>query len=264
MKVRASSWASLFDCAHKWEGVHLLGMCIPSTPRAQLGRAIHASTAVYDQSRIDHSGITPSDAAGALVDELNNTDEDVQWDDDLNYRSAEKIGLTLHTDYCTNFSPKYEFVAVELTAKPLEIDCGDGVIIQITGTLDRSRIRRDHGGKIGISDLKSGAMAVQKGAAKTKGHAAQIGTYELLTEHTMGQPVEAPGEIIGLKTKGKLEIATGEIVGARDRLVGTDSDDGLIAYAAEMFRSGMFPPNPQSLTCSEKYCPRWHKCKFHD
>ncbi|EQB2522406.1 PD-(D/E)XK nuclease family protein, partial [Pseudomonas aeruginosa] len=99
---------------------------------------------------------------------------------------------------------------------------------------------------------------------KTKGHKAQIGTYELLYEHTTGDAITAPAEIIGLKTKGKPEAAVGEIVGARQMMAGSESHRGLIDYAADMFRSGLFPPNPQSPLCSPKYCPRWRTCPYHE
>ena len=39
---------------------------------------------------------------------------------------------------------------------------------------------------------------------------------------------------------------------------------GLIEYAAVMFRTGLFPPNNQSILCSERYCARWAACKFHE
>lgn len=264
-RVRASSWAGLFDCAHKWEGEHLLGMRGKYNPRALLGNAIHASTAAFDQGRIEHSGATPDDTAGLLVDVLRDPEREVDWTGaDLTIREAERIGLTLHTKYCTEVSPQFEFVAVELQTVPLTIDCGNGVEIQLTGTLDRSRARRSKtGGGIGISDLKTGKMAVQKGQAKTKGFAAQLGTYELLYEHSTGTAITEPGEIIGLKTAGTAEIGTGEIHGAKSLMIGDGESPGLIEYAAWMFRTGMFPPNPSSTLCSPLYCGRWATCKYH-
>ncbi|HBN9791031.1 TPA: PD-(D/E)XK nuclease family protein, partial [Pseudomonas aeruginosa] len=67
-----------------------------------------------------------------------------------------------------------------------------------------------------------------------------------------------------LKTKGKPEAAVGEIVGARQMMAGTAEHHGLIKFAADMFRSGLFPPNPQSPLCSPKYCPRWRTCPYHE
>ncbi|MFC4161981.1 RecB family exonuclease [Chitinimonas lacunae] len=262
-RVRASSWGSLFDCAHRWEGTHLLGLQMPSSPRALLGTAIHASTAAFDAARMAGAPITPDDAAGVLVDTLHTPPYDVDWTDDLTPPKAEATGLKLHTLYCQDWSPRFEFAAVELETKPFRIDCGRGQVVELVGTMDRSRIRRGAGG-IGIADLKTGATAVAKGLAKTKGHAAQVGTYELLFEHTTGETITAPAEIVGMKTKGTPEIAVAEIRNARDVMVGTDQFPGLIEIGAEMLRTGLFPPNPQSMMCHQRYCARWSTCPYHE
>ena len=68
--IRASAWGGLFDCAYRFEGIHLLGMRNIVGLRAALGTAIHAGTAAFDQSRIDGRGVTVDDAAGVLVDKL--------------------------------------------------------------------------------------------------------------------------------------------------------------------------------------------------
>lgn len=260
--VRASSWGALFDCAMRWEGIHLLDMRNTVGIRAALGTSIHAGTAAFDQGRIDLDGTTADSAVGAFLDKLH--DPENEFDprkDDLTMKNAEKIGAVLVTRYCSEISPRYDFEAVEMTTKPLDIDCGGGIVVRLTGTLDRSRIRRTSGG-IGISDIKSGSTAVQDGVAKTKGHAAQLGTYELLYEHSTGNQITEPGEIIGLKTIAKPEVGTGIINNARQIMTGTEQQHGLIEFAAEMFRAGLFPPNPSSRLCSEKYCPRFSTCHF--
>lgn len=263
--VRASSWGSLFNCAHQWEGVHLLGMKSPSSPRALLGTAIHASTAAFDAGRVNGEPISSYDASELLVHTLQQPEFDVDWrGSDITPREAERTGLVLHGKYCNDISPRYDFVAVELTTKPLEIDCGGGIVVRLTGTLDRARIKQGADG-IGIADVKTGGAAVTAdGAAKTKGHRPQIGTYELLYEHTTGQACTAPAEIIGLRTKGKPAAGTGEIIAARELMVGREDQPGLIQFAADMFRTGLFTPNPQSFTCSARYCPRWSTCHYHD
>lgn len=262
--VRASSWGALFDCAYRWEGIHLLGMRNVVGLRAALGTAIHAGTAAFDQSRLDNSGVSADDAAGVFVDKLHDPENEYNpASDDLTVKDAERIGLSLLTQYCLEVSPRYDFVAVEMETKPLDIDCGGGTVVRLTGTMDRARIRRTAIG-VGIADLKSGSAAVQKGAAVTKGHSPQIGTYELLYEHSTGQPVEDSAEIIGLKTKGTLEIATAPVKNAKRVMLGTETAPGLIEFAADMFKSGRFYPNPKSLLCSDKYCPRYGSCQFHD
>lgn len=262
--VRASAWAGLFDCAYRFEGIHLLKMRNVVGLRAALGTAIHAGTAAFDQSRLDDAGLTADDAAGVFVDKLR--DPSNEYDparDDLTVRDAEKVGLSLLTSYCMDVSPRYEFVAVEMETKPLDIDCGSGVVVRLTGTMDRARIRKSAHG-VGIADLKSGSGAVSGGVAVTKGHGPQIGTYELLYEHTTGQPIADDAEIIGLKTKGKPEIGVGTIRNAKRVMTGTEDHPGLIEFAAEMFRTGRFYPNPKSMLCEAKYCPRYATCPFHD
>ncbi len=262
--IRASAWAGLFDCAYRFEGIHLLKMRNVVGLRAALGTAIHAGTAAFDQGRLDASGVTADDAAGVMVDKLR--DPGNEYDparDDLTVGEAERVGISLLTKYCMEVSPRYQFVAVEMETKPLDIDCGGGVIVRLTGTMDRARIRKaEHG--VGIADLKSGSAAVQKGVAVTKGHGPQIGTYELLYEHSTGEQITDSAEIIGLKTNGTPEIATGMIANAKRVMVGTETEPGLIEFAADMFRSGRFLPNPRSLLCSEKYCCRWSTCRFHE
>lgn len=261
--VRASAWGKLFDCAYRFEGENLLGMRKPSGLRAALGSALHASTAAYDSSRMRAEGIKPDDAAGVFVDRLRKPEYDVDLAlDDLTVKDAEKIGLSLHAQYCMEWSPRYEFAAVEMQVEPLVVECGGGVNVRLTGTLDRSRIvTTDNGSR--ITDLKSGARAVENGAAKTKGHAAQVGIYELLYEHTTGAAITGTAEIIGMQTSGKPKIAAGEIANAKQLMVGTTEQPGLIAFAAQMFRTGLFYPNPNSMLCGEKYCARWASCPYH-
>lgn len=262
--VRASSWGKLFDCAYAWEGVHLLKIRSPSSPRALLGTAIHAGTAAFDSARVLGEPISAYDASELVVDTLRRPREEVNWrGSDITIDQAESVALKLHTKYCNHWSPRFDFKAVELTTKPLVIDAGGGQFIELTGTLDRARFAAVGNGA-GIKDVKTGARAVSDGKAKTRGHTAQIGTYELLYEHTTGEPITEDAEIIGMQTTGKLEIATGTIINAKQIMLGTDEYKGLIEIGAAMFRTGLFPPNPQSFLCSAKYCPRWKTCPYHE
>lgn len=262
MTIRASSFPALFSCAHRWEAIHILKMKSTVGLRAILGTAVHHGTATFDQSRIDDSGITISDATDAFIDKLRKPESDFDpAKDDLKPKEAEFIGISLLTDYCKNWSPKFNFSAVEMTVAPLDIDCGDGITIRLTGTLDRSRIAKFSGGE-GICDIKTSGAAVSNKAASTKGHVGQIGTYELLFEHTTGRTINGDAEIIGMKTKGKPEIATGKIFGAKRILVGDSETPGLLDFAKMYLKEGKFPPDTNSILCNEKYCPRWKTCKF--
>lgn len=262
--VRASSWALLFDCAYAWEGVALLGIRSPSSPRALMGTAIHASTAAFDVGRMTGEHVSVYDSSELLVNVLRKPAEDVNWKgSDITVDQAERIALKLHSMYCYDWSPKFEFAAIELTVKPMVIDLGAGLQLQLTGTLDRARFFRGREG-IGMADVKSGGASVSNGVAKTKGHSAQIGTYELLYEHTTGNQITEDAEIIGLKTRGTPEIAMGTIVGAKERMLGNEQHRGLIEIGGDMIRTGLFPPNPRSHICGKAYCPRWNSCPYHE
>jgi hypothetical protein len=261
--VRASSWGSLFDCAYKWEWEVLLGHHKPSGLRAALGTALHASTAVYDQAVIDEVPVRASEAAATLVDKLFHPEYDVDLSqDELTLADAEKIGLTLHTRYCHEVSPRMNFAEVETDLEPLEIDCGNGTIVVLTGKMDRARVARTGTGFV-IPDIKSGKSVIEKGAAKIKGRSAQIGTYQLLYENTRDVITEG-GQVIALSTTTKPAIAVSQVFDAKRVMVGAPGERGLIEWGAEMFRSGFFPPNPQSNLCNPKYCARWNNCSFHE
>jgi len=200
--VRASSLAELFDCALRWHAKHILKMRQPASRRMVLGTAVHAGTAMFDQARLDGRPIKPNEAAGAVVDKLNNPGEDVKADeDDMSPKEAEAIGLTLHAKYCAEISPRYDFRAVELDLGGLDIAVPEqGVTVRITGHLDRSRVSRQRNVKaLRISDIKTGGRAAYKdGRAETKGRGLQIGIYQILTEQTLGESVDPIGEVIGL------------------------------------------------------------------
>lgn len=260
IQIRASSLGRLFDCPASWAATHIDGKRTPSNGKAMLGKAVHASTAVYDQSTIDGSGITIDEAAAAAVDTIHNPDEDVVWEDDSPVE-AERIAIALHSKYCEIIAPKQNYTAVEIRCESLEItDLG----IALTGTTDRVR-ETDEG--LAICDLKTGKAAVgSDGKVKTAGHAFQMGVYELLAENAGGIAITAPAQIIGMntaKTAAAQRVGTGEIIGARELLLGDESAPGVLEYASKILHTGMFFPNPRSMMCGERYCPIWKECKAH-
>ncbi len=262
--IRSSSWGDLFDCAFRWEGRNLLGMTQPATGAAQLGTATHAGTREYDQHRVDNDPITTDDAVGVFVDELRNPKQDVErTPNDLSLKDSERIGGTLVRKYCRMIAPRYTYRAVEIRPEPLDVSVG-GITIRLTGQLDRLRIRASEGGNLGVADIKTGKTAVSpSGEAKTKGHGLQLGVYELLAEYSLGERISLPATIIGLQTTGKTRAGIGYIKHPRAGLIGSSERPGLIQMAAQMLKSGIFPPNPQSMFCHPRYCPRWNLCPYH-
>lgn len=260
--VRASSWGELMDCSHRFEGAHILGLRKPSSAAAALGTAIHKGTAAFDLERMRGSPISVDDAVGVMVDSLANPKDEVVWDEPK--RDMERVGITLVTDYSRNWSPKFNFVGVEMETTPLDVAV-DGYVIRLTGTMDRARAHDTPDGGTGIDDVKSGKRAVNAdGVADTKAFGAQLGVYELLYEHSSGREVTEPANIIGMRTSGKPIIGLGQIHNAKQMMIGKPGSPGMLEMGALMLKSGLFPPNPRSALCGEKYCARWSTCRFHD
>lgn len=260
VEIRASALSDFLDCPARAEAKHLLGKRTPTSGAAQIGTAVHASTAVYDRSTITGQGITADEAAAAAVDAIYKPEGNVVWEDDYPRDDAARTAVALHAKYCAEIAPRMLYAAVEITCERLEItDIG----LALTGTTDRVRKTVDG---FGIGDLKTGKTAVgSDGKVSTKGHAYQLGVYELLAEHASGLPITEPAQIIGMQT-GKTDkaqrVGIGEISGAREVLIGEEDSPGVLEIVARMVHSGLFPGNPRSMLCGSKYCPIYDRCKF--
>ena len=257
--IRASSLGALFDCPARWAAIHIDGRYLPSNAKATLGKAVHASTAVYDRAPLEGGAVSIDESAAAAIDTIHRPDEEVLWEDSSPLE-AEKIALSLHTKYCTNIAPHQQYRAVEVQCEKLEIsDIG----IALTGTTDRIR-ETDDG--LGIVDIKTGKTAVgSDGTVKTGGHAYQMGVYELLAQAASGVPITAPAQIVGLntaKTDAAQRVGCGSIIGARDVLVGDGEAPGILESAASLIHSGNFWGNPKSMMCHKSYCPNFGSCKY--
>jgi len=261
VQIRASALSDFLDCPARAEAKHLRGLRTPTTGGAALGSALHKSTAVFDRSTLEGQGITVDEAAGAAVDALHKPDEEIAWEDDEGLKDAEGAALALHKLYCTKIAPTQEYAAVEVQCERLEIsDIG----IALTGTTDRVR---KVGAGYGIADLKSGKRAVgADGTVETKGHAYQLGVYELLAERASGIDITEPAQVIGLQVaktdRGQRVATSGPVSGARDVLVGDPESPGVLQVVAAMIHAGTFPGNPRSMLCHTKYCPIYNRCKF--
>ncbi len=261
VRVRASSLPELFDCPARWYSKHIMGMRLPTSGAAQLGTAVHAGTALFDQSRISEAGLTIDDCLGEVVDAIYKPETDVDWGES-SPKESEVIATALHKKYCSEISPKFEFTDVEADCESLDVtDLG----IRLTGTTDR--IYRDpFTGEYGIADLKTGKSAVgSDGVVKTAGHAAQIAVYELLAEQATAKRIEAPAKIVGLqvaKTEAARRVGVGNISEAKDLLIGTADQPGLLEIASGFLKSGVFYGNPRSTLCNKAYCPAYNLCRF--
>jgi len=255
--IRASSFGSLFDCPARWIAIHLEGRRVPQTGIAALGTGLHAGTAAFDAERLAGRVPSLSAAEDAAIESLRMPREETDWEGEQ--AKAEGVARSLTRKYCVEESPKHDYIAVEASVESLLIE-DLGIIL--CGTTDRVE-RTDEGN--GIRDIKSGKQAVgTDGKAKTQGHAAQMGVYELVAEAALGLPMRAPAQIIGLQTNqtpDKQRIGTGEIVGAKDVLLGNDENTGLLVTAAKLVH-GEIPAwgNPKSMMCHNRYCPSFNTC----
>ncbi len=261
--IRASSFATVFDCAFRFEGEQLLKIAKRGSLRAWMGTSIHAGSAAFDQAKIDGIPISASDAADVMMDVFLNPYEDVNLrDDKLSLKEAHRIALHLLARYCTDISPQFNFIGVETKLAPYEIDCGDGLIIRLTGSMDRARAVEALGGDI-VADIKSGSRLMIDGEVSVKGRAAQTGIYQILKENTDGRHTVG-SQIIALQTSSQPQTGISRIFDAKVLVLGDADTPGLLEIAAKMFKAGLFPPNPSSVLCDKRYCARWSTCKYHE
>jgi len=270
--VRASSMPGLFDCAYGWEGRQILKLQSPYSRRAVVGVAIHAGTAAFDGARMKGNPIKPADATDVVMAKLKDPGVDMRPElEDLTSKEAEVIALTLLSRYCTEISPRYKFLAVEMNVGQLDIAVGN-VTVRLTGNLDRTRLVEESGSTLPrVADLKSGGKAASKDRAtgrikaEIKGHGLQIGVYQIVHEQVLKQEVDTVGEVIGLCTGSTAHIGVTEIKSPKLQILGRgDGTPSLLEHAANMLKTGLFPPNPRSNLCSPKYCPRWSTCSYHE
>lgn len=264
--IRASSWAKMFDCGLSWYYANILGLKMPSSGAAALGTAIHHGTAKFDEAILAGAPIDVATAADESRAALRNPEDEVEWGDELTPKEADDFAVRLTARYCLDVSPIQQYSAVELKCEALDIATEFGTI-RLTGTTDRVRLLPD--GRKGIADLKSGKRATEKNPdgsrrAVTSGHHIQLGIYTLMAEQASGEPLDAPAQIIGLQTTKDTPVATGECGDVKLALLGTDEQPGLIHMAAKMLKTGFFPPNPKSFTCSKKYCVGYSRCIYRD
>ena len=77
-----------------------------------------------------------------------------------------------------------------------------------------------------------------------------------------GYQFTLPAEVIAFPTSGAhRKIATTEVESPSRILLGDENQpQGLLHAAAKMASAELFPGNPRSMLCSEKYCPAYAKC----
>jgi hypothetical protein len=258
--IRASSLGELFDCPARWAAKYLEGRTSYTSGRSHLGTALHKGAGLFDQARIEGSPISVEDATDAFVDAIKKPEGEVRWIDVTKDEAIER-GVRLTVNYCNDIAPLETYQAVELKCEPLTISMENGVKITLTGQADRVRLVGEHKG---ISDLKSGTRIVNaKGEVSVDKHVAPLGTYELievLVKQTTGEEMLADAQVIALPTKGDPTPRTTTVRRPSRVLLGDENRPGLLHAAARMIEAETFYGNPQSMLCSERFCPAYKTC----
>ncbi len=261
VRLRASGLSELFDDSLRWVAKHLDGLRTPSYGRSHLGSAVHLGTAIYDQARVHGNKPDVEQAVGAYLEYLR-ADENIHWVD-LPKAQAERIGLHLVMEYCQNISPQFNWVAVEAECQSFHINMPNGMVFEITGTVDRVR---EQDGKHGIADLKTGYRAINAdGTVDVAQHGPQLATYELLemqAEESTGYRIELPAVVIGMSTSSSGEIRWEEVDSPRSMLFGDGDNMGYLIAASEIIASQIFIGNPRSMLCTDRYCPIFNNCFY--
>lgn len=261
INIRASSLASLADCGHRWYTEQILGKRLPSTGKATLGSAIHKGTAAWDAAVMNGAPIQIENAMQIASDKVYDPGFEVAWEEDEKPTQVAQIAADLTYMYATQIAPRFTFVAVEVQCEGIAIpELG----ISLSGSLDRIY---QSGNGFGVADVKSGGTAVKAdGTVETKGHAFQIGTYELMAEAASEVPISEGGLIIGLQTgktaKGQRAAVSQPINSARDLLLGDGETPGVLERMALTIKSGNFIGNPRSMMCHKNYCAAYPTCPF--
>jgi len=265
--VRASSWGDFADCQLRWYYKNIEGLRFPSNGRTVIGSATHRGTGLFDQSALEGTPAPVEAAVQAAVDYIVNPvdpdgqPQEVAYDDDMTKGDALDMSVKLTAKYCREFAPTVKYAGVEMRCNALDVNTAEG-IVRMTGTTDRlmETQLRDWG----IADMKTGKMAVgADGIAVTKGHGLQLGAYTLMTQQETGKKLGA-ATIIGMQTNSKLRIGVGVVKDPTLALVGTNMRPGVIEIFADTVKRGVFAPNPKSNLCSEKWCPAYSRCLYHD
>lgn len=265
--IRASSLVGLFDCPLSWYYANV--RCLPQVNNglSGTGTAIHAGTAHFDLARLNGEVADVNEAVDVAIEVLNDPAQEIQWDSIAQHREMEQKAIKLVVKYCQEIAPTRDYVAVEMHCPPMLINTAHGAI-KLTGSTDR--IRKTDDGRLGVSDLKSGKLAVKNGfdegedyIASTGNHHMQLGIYTLLSENASGTIFDAPAEIIGLSTGRECVIAISEIEDVKTALLGDGEEvEGMLDMAGKMLKEGFFPPNPRSILCSKKFCTGYSRCKY--
>ncbi|MBY0355073.1 MAG: PD-(D/E)XK nuclease family protein [Rickettsiales bacterium] len=257
--IRSSGLPSYADCPRRaatkflWDELIKAGYELRETPQgigAALGSSTHASAAYSLNSKIYDGNLGSEDSALDLAfetfNEISRTEGIVYDGTTPTYDRAELQLKTLVRSYRVQVAPVIEPVEVEIR---LEADIGGGFIL--SGQFD---VRE----AITIRDLKTGAAS--------RANISQYGAYALLCsvhQRTVDRIIE---DYLPRKREPEVEFFEYDVGAATKaaRAILKRIKDDTAAFRASGEPTS-FIANPQSMLCSDRYCPAWGTafCREH-
>lgn len=258
--VRASSLSGYFDCQRRWAARQLSPLlrdigysvrAIRPSIGAAVGSGAHSSVAHDLQHKLEKGELANwSEVEQIGVAELQSRiqEEGVDWDDVTpSLSDAQRTVARLARSYRLHTAPNLKPFAVERRIKAKH---PTGLIL--SGQQDV--VIQDAGGRHGLRDLKTG----KRRAANW----AQYGAYSrLLRSHKM--PVETVTEDylarVPLDKEQPPPVPHDYDLAACEQA--TESVMTSVADRLKAFHAtgdiGVWPANPSSSLCSERFCPAW-------
>jgi hypothetical protein len=259
--IRPSALTGWLDCSRRaatalfWKEIRAAGFTLRSMPRnvgAAVGTSVHKGAWLTLDTKLRTGEIgADKDATEIAVETFRAEVADgVMWDELTNsHNTAAKQIERMTRVYRVQVAPKISPIKIE---ERLEATIGEVVISGQKDCLCRE--------PADLRDLKTGKRA--------SSHAAQLGAYSLL-ERSHG------GEVTGLKEdyirRGGLKQPQPDVEtlaydpGVCEHLAMETIDDirGSVIEFRERLKTGRLPPenafrpNPNSVLCSDKWCPAW-------
>lgn len=268
--LRASSVKELLDCPSRWQANNTASgiPAIPTSIKGHTGTCVHKATEIYDKKYLGTlAPSTPVDehikgALRAFNYAFQNPKFPVRETEAKDLKKMREVGHKLVARYIEEIAPTLVYSHIELKCKPYEIDVGN-IIFSLTGGIDRLYLPDPAIRRHGIADLKTGVQAVNaQNEVEVVAHKAQLGIYEILGEHTIREEITAQAKIIGMQTNSMARVAIGETMSARDVVLGTAENSGILAHAGKLIEHGIFFGNPSSMMCNPDYCRRYKTCHY--
>ena len=257
--IRASSLPSYADCPRRtaakllWEELAAQGYSLRETSQgigSALGTSTHEAANYSLSHKIKNGDLGNASEAIDMAFETFHTIQNVEgivYDSTTpTYDRAELQLKTLVTTYREKVAPAIKPVEVEIR---LEANIGDGFVL--SGKFDVRELTT-------IRDLKTGAAS--------RAHISQYGAYGMLC-NVHGRPVEQIVEdYLPRKREPEPETYPYDVAvamnAARAILKGLKRD---VAEYRETGDPTSFIANPQSMLCSDRFCPVWGTefCREH-